>query len=113
MHEPWVSKSIQNSLRKQKKLYQDILRFPGKVVTMQSVEKYKTYQRVLQRIKRKCKLDYYHEQCNTMRGNTKKLWQRINSIIKKNHNKCDIIKYLTRDNLMLVESEQIGKEMGK
>ena len=66
VHEPWITKGIQRSITKQKKLYQDTLMINGKMVTIQSVNKYKTYRTTLQNIKRRSKLEHYQKQCVNM-----------------------------------------------
>ena len=82
-HEPWITKGMQCSVHKLKKLYKNTLKLTGKCVATSSVIKYKDYRSTLQRLKRHSKLKYYHNQCATLCGNTKKLWGLINSVIKK------------------------------
>ena len=111
LHEPWITKRILRSITKQNKIYQDTIMTNGKRVTMQSVNKYKSYPTTLQKIKRQAKLEHYQNQYVMKCGNTKKLWQLINSIIKKMPNKHDIIEQLSIDNLCIVDSNQIAKEL--
>ena len=100
-------------MHKLKRLYKESLKLTGNDVTTSSVIKYKDYRSTLQRLKRHSKLQYYHNQCTALRGNTKKLWGLINSIIKKTSNKRDCIDYLTIDNLRVYDSQQIASEMGR
>ena len=112
-HEPWITLSIQRSMRKLKVLYKDTLKLTNSNVTTNSVIKYREYRSTLQCLKRHSKVKFYHEQCTTLRGNTKKLWGLINSVIKKTRNKIDCIEYLSLENLRIYESNQIANEMGK
>ena len=112
-HQPWITKGIQRTMKRLKKYYKDTLKLNGKDVTMSSVSHYRAYHSTLQQLKRHSKLKYYHDQCTTMHGNTKKLWGLINSVIKKTSNKLDCIEYLTVDKLRIYDSQQIANEMGK
>ena len=112
-HEPWITPGIQRSMLKLKRLYKETLKLTGNDITTNSVTKYKDYRRTLQRLKRHSKLKYYQNQCTTLRGNTKKLWSLINSVIKKTPNKKDCIDYLTINNLRVYDSKLIASEMGK
>ena len=56
--EPWLTPSILKSCRKQKKLY--MMSIKGGVTTA-DVTKYHEYQNVLNRIKRREKVSYYHD----------------------------------------------------
>ena len=53
---------------------------------------YKLYRDCLIKIKGKAKIDYYTKQCNTLKSDTKKLWQLINRIINKTNDKSSINK---------------------
>ena len=44
------------------------------------LEKYKTYKRILQQVKRKTKLHYYRSRCKEFKNDTRKLWSLINTI---------------------------------
>ena len=46
--------------------------------------KYKTYRNCLTKLKRNAKVSYYVNKCYSLKSNVKKLWQLINSIIKRN-----------------------------
>ena len=112
-HEPWLTSGIQRSMKKLKNFYKETLKLTDQNVTTSNVIKYKDYRSTLQHLKRHSKLKYYHEQCTTLCGNTKKLWGLINSVIKKTPNKIDCIDYLTINNLRVFEAKQIADEMGR
>ena len=44
------------------------------------IEKYKTYRRILQQVKRKTKMHYYRSRCKEFKNDTRKLWSVINTI---------------------------------
>ena len=111
--EPWLTNGILKSMRKQKLLYKKSINLDGQAVTTQSVQKYKDYRATLQRVKRFSKMKYYQDECNNLKRNTKKLWNLINTVIKKKTNKHEIIECLEVENLKIEDSKQIANEFAK
>ena len=68
---------------------------------------------MLQRLLRHAKLKYYHDKCLSFKSNTKKLWDLINSVIKKKMKRTDLIEYLTIDQLKMYDCKRIAEEFGK
>ena len=75
--DPWITKGILTSIRRQKKLYLEQLHDTKKT------EKYKTYRNSLQKILRKAKTDYFNNKCKEYKNDSRKLWKLIHSIINK------------------------------
>ena len=78
--DPWVMPGINKSLKKQRLLYEDLIK--SNVATCKSIV-YKDYKRCLQCTIRASKIAYYLQQCEQHKSNTKKLWELINKVIKK------------------------------
>ena len=65
-----MSKGLLKCLSKQKRLYNKALRLPKEHET---VQEYKQYRSLLERIIRKAKMSYYSDKCVDIKNNTKKL----------------------------------------
>ena len=76
-NKPWISKSIANSIRKSKQL------FKKAIMDLTHQDKYQSYMKWLNKIKRVVKLEYYQQKCKNYKQNIKKLWKLINKINKK------------------------------
>ena len=59
------------------------------------------------------KTQYMHEQCIKFCSNTKKLWDLINSIIKKKSNKLDVIESLSIHGVLEYDSQIIANKFGE
>ena len=81
-------------MKKEKRLYKDTL---GKHASNAALAKYQNYNVVLRKVKRHAKRNYYINKCNEFKKNTKKLWQTINHVVGKTHDKSCSITYLTVD----------------
>ena len=108
--EPWLTSGIIRSMNKSLKLYKKSIKHTA---TLKDIEKYKTYRNALTKIKRKAKEDYYIKQCYSLKSNTKKLWQLINHIISKTHDKTNIISSIKVDNIEYHDSKNIANCFGK
>ena len=75
--DPWITKGILTSIRRQIKLYLEQLRDTTKT------EKYKTYRNSLQKLLRRAKTDYFKNKCKEYKNDSRKLWKLIHSIINK------------------------------
>ena len=70
--EPWVTKRVLQCIRKQKKLYSCWVKDKS---NSSKETKYLEYRRVLQKVKRECKRNYYSTKYTEYRSNTKQLWK--------------------------------------
>ena len=75
--------------------------------------KYKTYRNCLTKLKCNAKVNYYVNKCYSLKSNVKKLWQLINSIIKRTNDKTTLIDHITVNNIEYYESEEISNHFGK
>ena len=78
--EPWITKGMENCIKKQKQLYKKSI---CKRATSKDHKKYKDYKSILQKIKRKAKMDHYQDECLRYKNETRKLWDVINRITGK------------------------------
>ena len=69
------------------------------------------YRNCLNRIKRTCKIQYFHGKCNQYKNNTKKLWELINKSIGKTSNKNCIIDKIKIGNVEHVEPVEIANDL--
>ena len=76
-NKPWISKGIANSIRKSKNLFKDSFK------DQNQKEKYQNYIRSLNKVKRAAKIQHYQQKCKDFKQNTKKLWELINRINKR------------------------------
>ena len=86
--EPWPTTGIQISNSKARKLYKNTLK---ETSNESDLLKYKTYNNTLSKLKHTAKRTYYLVKCETFKHNTRKLWEVINEISGKVHNKTSII----------------------
>ena len=96
IRDPWISKGIRNSLRKQKKLYKEQLNSGDSV----STNRYKVYRNLLKKLLRQSKIAYFTSKCLEYKQNSRKLWQLINQVINKRQKKTQVIENLKIDNLL-------------
>ena len=107
--EPWLTKSLRKCGQKQLKLYESSI----KSGNMEDRKKYREYRSVLQKIKCRCKLDYYNGKCISLKNNTKQLWKLINNVASFKHDKSSIIDCIKVDKIKITESNLIAQEFGK
>ena len=81
--DPWITKGIRNSLRKQRQLYKKHINLDKSVSTCN----YKEYRNALKSLIRKIKKQYLHEKCVQFKQDSRKLWQLVNKVIGKTSNK--------------------------
>ena len=108
--EPWMSKGIETSSRKNTDLYKATLKSD---VTPEIRDKYVKYRNYYNRLKRSAKMNYYKQQVEESKTNTKMLWQTINAVINKKKNKGSIIPFITVDGIRIYDSNKIADEFGK
>ena len=108
--EPWVTKGLLKCFNKQRQLYGATLKTNCNDMT---IDKYKQYRTCLSRLKRHCKLRYYHQKCVDLKQNTRKLWKLINVACSKYNDKSCIIECIRTGELQTYESKAIANEMAK
>ena len=74
---------------------------------------YKLYKKEPQRIIRKSKELFYSQQCIDFKNNTRKLWNIINSVVKKTSNRQCVIDQLKIGSVELTSGIDITNELGK
>ena len=62
---------------------------------------------MLQRVKRKAKMDHYQEKCKKYKNETRKLWDVINTITGKKVNRDTMIESLKIGNMLTYDAKQI------
>ena len=108
--EPWMSKGIETSSRKCTELYKASLKLGAAPKTR---DKYVNYRNSYNQLKRTARLDYYKQQVEESKTNTKKLWQTINTVINKKKNNGSIIPFITVNGIKIYDSNKIASEFGK
>ena len=86
--EPWITKSLSKSMDKCAQLYKQTIKHSS---NQKCIDKYKSYQNCLTKIKCKAKINYYFQHCYTLKSNMRKLWQLINNVIQKTIDKMTIL----------------------
>ena len=77
------------------------------------VNKYKEYCNCFTRLKRFCKINYYHTKCIVFKQNTKKLWKLIDVATGKMHDKTSIIECIESENVKHYNGKVIANEKAK
>ena len=105
-----MSPGLLKCVKKQKLLYKEFLhnRMMDKCHT-----KYKEYRNQLTKILRKTKEEYYRTKCYEFKRNTSKLWNLINKITQKLHDKSCAIDYLKVDNIDTYDTKIMTEEFAK
>ena len=104
--EPWLTKGIIQANRKQLLLYKNWLKDKDNI----KYERYKQYQKVLRKIKRNCKMNYYQDQCEKYKQDSKKLWRTINNICGRNRDTSCCISHLTIDGTNHYDADSISNK---
>ena len=108
--EPWISASLLCCINRSKKLYSHSIR---KDSTETDHLPYMDYSRLLTRVKRFAKRQYYETKCEEDKHNTKKLWNIINEVCSKSNDKTCAIDYLKISNIHEYKVEKISNHLGK
>ena len=108
--ESWMTAGLLRCIKKNKRLYKAMLEDRN---NEQAMGKYKKYNNLLQRVKRRAKSDYYYNKCVEHKGNTAKLWRTINYVIHKTNNKSEVIDKLKIDNLYEYRGQHIAEEFAR
>ena len=101
--QPWISNGILKSIRKKNKLYKTYL----KIKTEKCKKKYLLYKNKLTHILRVAKKQYFIKLFSDLKGNMKKTWEQINSILGKTK-KSTMISEIVYDNRKLKSNRHIA-----
>ena len=81
---PWITQGLIKSTSKKRSLFKKIKDFKLKNKNVDEVyQKYKFYNDTINKLKRKCKRDYYQNYFNENSSNSKKVWQGINKLLNR------------------------------
>ena len=87
IRDPWITRGLLTSLKKQQRLYKHLLM----VKSADAKRKYTNYRNLLKKLIRSSKYKYLHDKCTEYRQDSRKLWTLINKIIGKENNKTHVI----------------------
>ena len=105
--EPWITIGIVKCTMKQKRLYKAAI----KSGTELDWSRYKDYKRILNKLKRYCKIAYHVAKCKEYKQNTKKLWSFINRLIGKHNDKTSVIDELIIDGRSETDPQTITNKL--
>ena len=103
--DPWITKGLSNSIRRQKKLYHLQLHTSDP----NDIRRYISYRNTLKKLLRRSKLSYFNKKCIEYKQNSRKLWQLINQVINKIPKKSQVIESLRIGNLVKYSPQEITK----
>ena len=106
IRDPWITKGISTSLRKQRLMYKKQLKSNTGISTCN----YKNYRNALKSLIRKSKKMYLHEKCLQYKQDSRKLWQLVNKLIGKESNKKNTIECLKVNNILKYNPDSITNE---
>ena len=95
IRDPWITRGLLTSLKKQQRLYKHSL----VVKTFEANTRYINYRNLLKKLIRKSKYKYLHDKCTEYRQDSRKLWTLINKIIGKENNKSHVIESIKSANI--------------
>ena len=104
-----MTNGLCTSILKCKRLYKQCIH---KNSTDSVNEQYKHYTNCLNKLKRQAKLSYYQTLCINLKNNTKKLWEIINTTIRKRSNKSCILEKLKVGNFVYDSATDIANSLG-
>ena len=107
---PWLTGGLLKSMNQSKRLYQQHLSDP---TNKQYELRFKKYRNLLNKVKRACKIKFYKDKCVEYKQNTTKLWQLINDIIHKTHDKSCIIDCIKVNNIEIYDKQRISNAFGE
>ena len=87
-HNPWITKGLIKSISKKRTLFVKIKKLKCKNKSCDETFKlYKYYNNTINKLKKKCKRDYYQNYFNNNLSNSKKIWAGINKLLHKGRKK--------------------------
>ena len=107
--EPWMSRGLEISSKKKDILYKKTLKAD---CTSECIVRYKNYRNLYNKTKRTMKNAYYTNRISENIKNTKKIWETINEILKKQKGKGSIITHININGVKTYDSCKIVNEFG-
>lgn len=104
-NKPWISKTLQNAIKKKNTLYREFLRSR----TEKAERRYKLHKNKLTKIMRISKENYYSKLVEESR-NIRETWKLINSLIRKNSGKGVFPQSILKGNNYIYNKEDIANE---
>ena len=92
--ERWLNPSLLRCINRQKKLYLKTLKSNA---SNYEFTKYKNYKKILDKLKRRVKIRYFHTKCSEYKGNVRKMWDLINQVIGKTSDETNVISSIKVD----------------
>lgn len=107
---PWMTVSLLKCSKKLKRLYREGIN-AGK--SSKQWLRFVSYRGALNRLKRIAKKDFFEKEIASYKGNCKKIWNLLNSMIKGHNDKTSIIAELIVDGKKLTDSSSICNSLNK
>ena len=105
-YDPWITEGIINSSKTKSKLLNKKLKYPIAF----HIDKYKTYCKLFNKIKRAAKLAYYREAFEINRNNIKGTWNIIRSLISSRSDTRTLPTKFTLNNTDITSPQTIADE---
>ena len=87
-NKPWITQGIIKSVGKKRSLFVKLKKLKSKNKNTDEIhKKYKYYTDTINKLKRKCKKDYYQNYFNENSANSRKLWTGINKLLNRGKKK--------------------------
>ena len=87
-HNPWMTTGLLKSISKKRSLFKSLKKHKEKNKNADDIhKKYKTYNNMINKLKKKCKRDYYQNYFTENCKNAKKVWTGINKLLNKSRKK--------------------------
>ena len=107
---PWLTTGLMKSISKKRSLYS---KFKDRKLknknTDETFAKYKEYNDILNKLKRKSKKNFYHKYFNENSSNSKNMWKGINQILNRVKSRNKQI-FLEKDNDIITDSRKVANE---
>ena len=89
---PWITQGLIKATSRKRSLFKKFKELKLKNKNIDKIyEKYKYYNDMINKLKRKCKRDYYQNYFNENSANSKKVWQGINKLLNRGRKKQSTI----------------------
>ena len=103
--EPWMTPGLMVSSRNKSKLYTMKLKKPTEL----NINKYKTYVKIFNKLKRRAKITYFKTSIDVNKQNAKELWKILKQAIGKVNNKANLPRSFLVDNETVSDEDAIAK----
>lgn len=91
IHTPWMTPELLKNSKKCKRLYRESIHDPD---CKKKKSRYREYARTLRKLKSTAKSAYYQKEILSYNGNCKKIWTLLNTLMRRNNDKTNIISEL-------------------